>query len=61
MTHNIARMRIHVERALRRIKEYHIFDAVIPLNLAPSINQIWTVCVILTNFRGPLFLGNCYM
>ncbi|XP_026116957.1 uncharacterized protein LOC113095799 [Carassius auratus] len=25
-THNIARLRIHIERAIRRIKEYHIFD-----------------------------------
>ena len=54
-THEIARLRIHVERAIRRIKEYHIFDKVVLLNLASSINQIWTVFAILTNFRGPLF------
>jgi hypothetical protein len=54
-THEIARLRIHVERAIRRIKEYHIFDGVLPLTVASSVNQIWTVCSILTTFRGPLY------
>ena len=29
----IANVRIHVERAIRRIKGWHIFDGVIPLSL----------------------------
>ena len=54
-TQSIARLRIHVERAIRRVKEFHIFDSVLPLSMAGSINQIWTVCALLTNFRGPLY------
>uniref|UniRef100_A0A671M1R8 THAP-type domain-containing protein n=1 Tax=Sinocyclocheilus anshuiensis TaxID=1608454 RepID=A0A671M1R8_9TELE len=50
----IGTVQIHIERAIRRIKEYHIFDRVIPLSLAGSVNHLWTVCGILTNFQGPL-------
>lgn len=55
MTERIAKLRIHVERAIRRVKENHLFDAVIPLSLASSINQMWSVCCMLSNFKGPLF------
>ena len=54
-TQNIARVRIHVERSNWRIKENHLFDKVIPPILAETINQLWTVSSLLTNFRGPLF------
>ena len=50
-TQNIARVRIHV----RHIKENNLFDKVIPPNLTGTINQLWTVSSLLTNFRGPLF------
>ena len=54
-TQEIARLRIHVERAIRRVKEFHILDSYVPLSLCSSVNQLWTVCCILTNFQGPLF------
>ena len=53
-TQRIARVRIHVERAINRAKNFTIFDKVIPLSLAGSINQMWTVCCLLTNFQPPL-------
>ena len=54
-TQQIARLRIHVERAMRRVKEYQIFDKVLPLSMAGSINQLWCICCLLTNFRGALY------
>ena len=53
-TQAIARLRILVERAIRRVKEYHIWDRVVPLTMTGSVNQLWTVCCILSNYMGPL-------
>jgi hypothetical protein len=53
-TQSIARLRVHVERAIRRVKCFHIFDRVIPLVLAGSVNQMWSICCLLTNFQGDL-------
>ena len=51
----IAQVRIHVERAIGQVKSrFHIFDSTIPLAIAGSVNQMWTVCGILSNFFGPL-------
>ena len=55
-TKMIAKVRIHVESAIRRIKEYHIFDSDIPYSMLGSINQLYTVVCLLTNFQGPLIL-----
>ncbi|KAM7306140.1 uncharacterized protein ISCGN_009881 [Ixodes scapularis] len=53
-TESIASLRIHVERRIQRIKSFHIFDRAIPLSLGPVVNEIWTICTILTNFQSPL-------
>jgi len=53
-------LRVHVERAIRRVKEFHYFDQVILFTVAGSINQLWSVACLMTNFQGPLFMKNDY-
>ena len=53
-TEQIAKLRIHIERLNRRVKENHLFDTPIPLTLAGSANQLWTVACLLAIFKGPL-------
>ncbi len=47
---HVGHLKIHIETALSRIKEYHIFDDVVPAALCGSVTQLWTVCALLTNF-----------
>ena len=49
----IASVRIHVERAIQRVKKFKILRNEIPLTLHGSVNQIWTVC-LLCNLLPPL-------
>ena len=50
----IAAVRIHVERAIHRIKYFRQIRNEIPLTMHGSINQIWTVSCLLCNFMPPL-------
>jgi len=54
LTSKIARLRIHVERAIGRIKEYHILQNVLPAAIWDTINQVVYVCCMLANFNPPL-------
>ena len=52
-TRCIASVRIHVERAIERIKNYQILHNV-PNSMHNRKNQIFFICSILTNFLPPL-------
>ena len=54
-TRRIATLRIHVERAIERIKNYHILDFV-PITLCKNgiIDMIFFIWAMLTNFQPPL-------
>ena len=50
----IASLRIHVERAIGRIKTYRILTSTIPLSMAHLSNQIVCICAFLSNFHPAL-------
>ena len=53
-TKKIARLRVHVERAIGRVKDYRILQGVLPASMWDSISDIIYVCCMLTNFGPPL-------
>jgi hypothetical protein len=54
MTKKIANLRIHVERAINRIKWFRILQNTIPISIVPYIDDIITTCASLTNLYDPL-------
>jgi hypothetical protein len=61
-TKNIARARIHVERAIQRLKQYHILSH-IPKCLYVKASIVFQLCAALVNFRNPLIkeIDNLYI
>ena len=53
-TQQITSLRIHVERAFNKIKNFRIWNGVVPLNLFNFVNQMWSVCAFLCNTQDPL-------
>ena len=51
---SIASLRIHVERAIGRIKSYAILGGTFPLSMIRLLNQIVCVCGWLSNFQPAL-------
>ena len=52
-TTRIARARIHVERAIQRIKLYKILDFV-PTYYRGKANKMFQLCACLTNLQNPV-------
>lgn len=50
-TQEIASLCIHVERAINKIKNFHIWDGVVPLHQIGLANQMWAVCAFLCNIQ----------
>ncbi|KAM8921766.1 uncharacterized protein RCH25_016480 isoform 2-T2 [Pelodytes ibericus] len=50
----LARLRICVDQDIERVRQYHLFDKVLPLTLGGVANQIWAVCAMLSNINGSL-------
>ena len=48
-TQQIASLRIHVERAINRIKSFHFWDGVVSLYDIGTVNQAWAVCAFCCN------------
>ena len=56
-TQRYAHHRIHVERAIGKVKNFHIFNRPFFLKSVGIANQIWTDCCLLSNFQDPLIVN----
>ncbi|XP_049267200.1 uncharacterized protein LOC119375335 [Rhipicephalus sanguineus] len=56
-TYSVASVRIHVERAIKRIKHYNILNHRVPVSLIPAMDEIFHMCCILANLQPPLILS----
>lgn len=53
-TKQVANARIHVERAIGRMKRYSILTGTLQISLVPLVDDIFTVCAALCNLLPPL-------
>ncbi|CAN7975172.1 unnamed protein product [Ixodes persulcatus] len=53
-TFHIAQVRIHVERVIQRLKNFHILKHRVTLTLIPQMDQVVQVCSALVNMQAPI-------
>lgn len=60
-TADIARARVHVERAIQRIKIFKTFNSVISWDMLPHIDRLFTVACGLTNLCAPILADDKFL
>lgn len=56
-TYSAASIRIHAERAIKRIKHYNILNHRIPISPIPAMDQIFHMCCVLANLQAHTILS----
>jgi hypothetical protein len=56
----LARVRIHVERAIGRIKTFRILSSVMPMNMVPHIDSVMAIVAAICNVQPSLIGYHCY-
>ena len=55
LTSNVAnKARIHVERAIARIKDFRVLQGAIPITMKDMLDDIFIICAAFTNLAPPL-------
>ena len=58
-TKQVANARIHVERVIGRLKDFHIMNAELPLEMLDIFDHIVTVTAALVNLQPPIVPLKC--
>ncbi|CAN7945077.1 unnamed protein product [Ixodes hexagonus] len=53
-TQQVASARVIIERAIGRVKQFHLLDRPFPISMIDIAEQVFQVCCFLSNFRMPL-------
>lgn len=53
-TQAVAKHRIYLERAIGKVRNFLIFNTRIPISSLGTVNQLWRVCCLLSNFMNPV-------
>lgn len=60
-TADIARARVHVERAIQRVKIFKMFSGTILWEMLPHIDQLFTVACGMTNLCSPILADDKFL